>query len=454
MAILRPKAEKRETWTREYAPTWPVTAVQVAIGVLTLSVVVSIAAGLWLRDKATGNPTNPKLAMWLVLAAVAIGGVVVVVALVAIVSGFRYRTLRARVLASGFLAIALGAGTAYFGTPELLAMRQLAQHDDQVAAVLRDELQSAGKVASASDLDRVKRLAKATHAAAANSSESQKATLQVIAVGLDRIATKLAAHGERWDALQKAGAADARAFASAADVQARHDLVTQATASGRELDAELSDVRKEWDDKLAPPAVEPEMYSRLTKAFIETPQKAVQKDLAITGQMEPLVGMLHRSFGEWSIEDGAVVFKLDADKKIYAERLAALQAVAGDRISAAPAVASTETGAPALDEEEARQYAQSYVALIQRGHFDEAHKYLPPELGATVTAAAHQQHWVAFAGEKREEVAVAGPAESPRKDGLAFRVEVPGKATPGVIVVLKSEGKTYAAPLALLPPAP
>ena len=451
MAILRPKAEKRDTWTREYAPTWPVSALIGAVTLLALGIAVNAGGNLWLRDKVTGDPTNPKIILWLDLAVLAISVGIIVAAFVAIVTGMRYRTIRGRVLLYGTLTIALGAGTIYFGTPHMLDMRERANKDDQVAEVLASELASAGKVASVSDLDRVKRLAKATHAAAASSSESQKATLQVIAVGLDRIAAKLAAHGDAWAALETAGGADARALASADDVKVRHDLVTKATASARELDAEINAVRKEWDDKLAPPAVAPEMYQRLTKAFLDTPQKAVQKDLAITEQMEPLIGMLHRTFGEWAIKDDAVEFKIEADKKIYAQRLAALQAVAGDRITAAPAVASGKSAGTALDEEEARQYAQSYVALIQRGHFDEAHKYLPPELVGTVTPAAHERHWTAFVGEQREEIAVAGPADSPRKDALAFRVEVPGKAKPDVIVVMKADGKTYAAPVAFLP---
>lgn len=451
MAILRPKAEKRDTWTREYAPTWPVTVVQVALGLLVLAALVNLGSSQWMRDPATGNPTNPKLALWLDLGLVAMAVAVAAATVAACVHALRFRTIRSSALGFGFVALLSSAGTLYLGLPQVMTTRELAKQDDRVASVLADELASAGKVAGISDLDRVKRLAKATHAAAVSSSESQKATLQVIAVGLDRIAVRLAAHGETWKALQGAGGADARAFTSAADVQARHDLVTKATASARELDAELSAVRKEWDDKLAPPAIEPQLYGRLTRAFLEAPQESVRKDLAVTEQMEPLVGMLHRTFGQWSIEDGAVVFKLEADKTIYAERLASLQAVAGEDIAAAPVVASAEGAeAAALDEDEARQYAQSYVALIQRGHFDEAHKYLPPDLVANVTAAAHEKHWESFAGEQREEVAVAGPADSPRKAALAFRVEVPGKPAPEVVVVMKSAGKTYAAPAAFL----
>lgn len=110
------------------------------------------------------------------------------------------------------------------------------------------------------------------------------------------------------------------------------------------------------------------------------------------------------------------------------------------------------TPAP-ITPEEARTIARSYIALVKRGEFDEAYRYLPPDVQRRVTSREHEAHWVAAAGEMREDLEV-DPAEATQTAGtssLKFRVQIPEK-DPQVLLVMGSAGKLSAAPVQLVKP--
>ena len=103
--------------------------------------------------------------------------------------------------------------------------------------------------------------------------------------------------------------------------------------------------------------------------------------------------------------------------------------------------------------DEARTFARSYIALIKRGEFGEAYRYLPADVQTRVSSAAHEAHWVAAAGTVLEDLEVDAAAPT-QKDGagpIEFRVQIPEK-DPQVLLVVGSDGKMSATPMQLAKP--
>lgn len=128
---------------------------------------------------------------------------------------------------------------------------------------------------------------------------------------------------------------------------------------------------------------------------------------------------------------------------------------------ATPTALAASTDAPAatpkptpITAEEVRTFARSYVALVKRGEFDEAYRYLPPDLQNRVSQKAHADHWSAAAPkEKLEELELtpASAEELPLEPGksVEFRVQIPEAGAPRVLLVSNSSGKMAAVPIEL-----
>lgn len=127
--------------------------------------------------------------------------------------------------------------------------------------------------------------------------------------------------------------------------------------------------------------------------------------------------------------------------------------VASDTARVDGAVAATPVPTP-ISAEEVRSFARSYVALVKRGLFDEAYRYLPVDVQGRVSPKQHAAHWSAAAPpEKLEEIELAAPAEDelPLAAGTSvqFKVQIPDAPAPRVLLVTSSAGKMSAAPVEL-----
>ena len=128
---------------------------------------------------------------------------------------------------------------------------------------------------------------------------------------------------------------------------------------------------------------------------------------------------------------------------------------------ATPTAIAATTDAPAatpkptpITAEEVRTFARSYLALVKRGEFDEAYRYLPPALQERVSKKAHADHWSAVVpAEKLEELELtAATAEEVGLDpgkSMEFRVQIPEAPAPRVLLVSNSSGKMAAVPIEL-----
>lgn len=116
-------------------------------------------------------------------------------------------------------------------------------------------------------------------------------------------------------------------------------------------------------------------------------------------------------------------------------------------------VAAATPVATPISAEEVRSFARSYLALVKRGLFDEAYRYLPADLQGRVSAKQHAAHWSAAApADKLEEIDLVAAAaeEVPLAPGKSaeFKVQIPD-AAPRTLLVTSSSGRMSAAPVEL-----
>ena len=448
MGIVRPPASQRDTkFVRDYSPTWPATVSKIGMSVMVLVTAAHMAVS---RGLSLGGTIDQY--MDLVLAGAA--AFAVLFAVIALAFGFRYPSIRLGIIVTSVFSFGLIGYMAVTEVPGYLAAKNAAAEKERAERAFFTELQKIS-ITDAPPVERVQKASKATYAAAGTAVSPRKERLEVIGIGLDRIATKLSAHGPAWDAVEKSGGIDPKGLKSKVAIEERRKLVQAAGVASRQLDSELEEVRREWREKVQEQE-HPQSYAVLTATFINSLQKDLKKESALAAEMDLMLESLQKTFGQWSLnKEGALVFKSEVEARLHADRVQRLTDIRAEKplpAAIAGAVTPGEGKAPAsstLDEAEARQYANSYITLIQRGHFDEAHKYLPPDVRASVTEKAHSDLWTAKAGEKREEISVDQVAEGV-KIGIGFEVKIP-QQKPEIVVVLKTDGKIYAAPQALLP---
>jgi hypothetical protein len=434
---------KKPTGERKpWVPTivkWPINLGRASW--LLLVAGVGILAGLRV---AAGDPLGAHLlAEPGVLAA---AGLATLLALGGVVGGIIHPLSRMKAIVNSAIGLALAAGIfGLFGWNVQSARAQLASEaasNDRARQIAQDGLIASRLLAQE---ERGPRYARALRAAEAVATGAQREQLTTIAVGIEAINEASAAQRKGVEALKAAGGIGIEGLTDKAAIAARRKLIADERAGTVELHAVLSRVQKEWNTKLVPPVATDRDRELLLQSFILKQLEEMKKLQELEQARDEALAALDASFGRWTVKKGALVFRNKADGEAWKTALAKAQSL---ETAIAPLPGATPApGAPkqeTITPEDAKPYAVSYVTLLQRGHFEEAYKYLPPDVSARVPAERHQTHWTNAAGTKLEELRVETQVEL---DGgmIGFRVAIPGKE-PEIVVVMKQSGKFYAMP--------
>lgn len=420
------------------SPTWSLTVARLSGGLLVLTLLgyaglqAAVQKGAWKPPADLIGKIELGVAGMVVLSLLLAG--------TAVLRAFSHSAVRWRALRASALTIILGGVSMSVFAMNYLTAREAEAERARAEADVEQKIQTliADKTSWG---ERGPRIAAAMHAASGKIEGGRKKTYEILATGLDSINPAFAAHDAAWRAFEQSGGLGANGLAAKGALAARRKLLQDAVAATRKYAGELRTIEAAWHAQLLPPETSAEERDRYIKSLAKDPLAAAERELAIASEMDATLASLQQSFGRWTVRKGEPVFKTKKDEREYRDRRG--------RVEALRTAQKTGVAAPAMEaieENEARQYAMSYVALLNRGQLDEAYKYLPPEIRARVSAKDHSAHWQKVGALEKIAVDEAADVEG---GPVGFNVAVPGKE-PEVVVVLKSGGKVYSTPLAFL----